>query len=73
MSRSEFKDALYDLVGKELFTGYIDWKDGVLYARQAGELNTGKCPNCGAPRAMAGKGVIKCEYCGAETFLPAEA
>ena len=31
---------------------------------------TGKCPNCGAPQVVGGKGVIRCEYCGAEFFLP---
>ncbi|MGQ9675917.1 MAG: hypothetical protein ACUVX1_09640 [Chloroflexota bacterium] len=71
MSRSQLKDAVYDLVGKELFVGYIDWKEGVLYAREAAQMNTGKCPSCGAPRSMAGKGIVKCEYCGAELFLPA--
>lgn len=71
MSRSQLKDAVYDLVGKELFVGYIDWKEGVLYAREVAQMNTGKCPNCGAPRSLAGKGIVKCDYCGAELFLPA--
>jgi ribosomal protein S27E len=31
---------------------------------------SGKCPNCGAPQVVAGKGVIRCDYCGAEFFLP---
>lgn len=70
-SRAEVKDALYDLVGKELFVGYIDWKEGVLYAREAAQMTTGKCPSCGAPRSVAGRGIVKCEYCGAELFLPA--
>lgn len=69
LSRDQVKNYVYDLVGKGLFTGYIDWKDGVLYAKQASELKTGKCPNCGGQLELAGKGVIKCPYCGAETFL----
>ena len=71
MSRTQVKEALYDLVGKELFVGYIDWKEGVLYAREAAQMTPGKCPSCGAPRSLVGKGIVKCEYCGAELFLPA--
>jgi ribosomal protein S27E len=68
------KAAIYDLVGKGLFTGYVDWKAGKLVSSDAAAINqavlTGKCPNCGAPQVVAGKGVIRCEYCGAEFFLP---
>ncbi len=68
------KSAIYDLVGKGLFTGYIDWKGGKLVSADAATLNqavaNGKCPNCGAPQVVGGKGIIKCEYCGAEIFLP---
>jgi len=71
MSKSEVRNAIYDLVGKELFTGYADWKEGVLYAKDVAQMQLGQCPNCGAPRTVAGKGVVKCEYCGAELFLPA--
>ena len=63
-----------DLVGKGLFTGYVDWKAGRLISQDATLLankirDTGKCPNCGAPLSLAGKGLVKCEYCGAEYFL----
>jgi ribosomal protein S27E len=34
---------------------------------------SGKCPNCGAPQVVGGKGVIRCEYCGAEFFIPKSA
>ncbi len=69
VSRDQVKDHIYDLVGKGLFTGYIDWKEGVLYAKEAAEMETNKCPNCGATREFVGKGIVKCEYCGAELFL----
>ncbi len=69
VSRDQVKDYIYDLVGKGLFTGYIDWKEGVLYAKEAAEMETNKCPNCGATREFVGKGIVKCEYCGAELFL----
>jgi len=69
LNREEIKNAIYDLVSKGLFTGYINWDDGVLYSRQASELKGGKCPNCGGDIKLAGKGVTKCSYCGAEIFL----
>lgn len=60
---------VYDLVGKKLFTGYVDWKGGVLQSQEAADIPQDKCPNCGGQLEMAGKGVVKCPYCGAETFL----
>ncbi|MCL4458456.1 MAG: hypothetical protein M1136_01495 [Chloroflexi bacterium] len=69
-SREQIKGYIYDLVGRELFTGYIDWSQGLLYAQEAAQLKEGnKCPNCGATLTLAGKGIIKCEFCGAEIFL----
>ncbi|MEA3335316.1 MAG: hypothetical protein U9R25_05355 [Chloroflexota bacterium] len=69
-SRSEVKAMIHDLVGKGLFSGYINWEEGVLYSKQAGDMReTQKCPNCGGEQAYAGKGVIVCPYCGSELFL----
>jgi DNA-directed RNA polymerase subunit RPC12/RpoP len=70
----QIKKYVYDLVGKGLFTGYVDWKAGRLISQDATLLankirDTGKCPNCGAPLSLAGKGLVKCDYCGAEVFL----
>jgi hypothetical protein len=74
MTLDQVKNALYDLVGKGLFTGYVDWKVGKLVSADAAVINqavvTGKCPNCGAPQVVGGKGIIRCEYCGAEFFIP---
>lgn len=74
MTLDQVKNALYDLVGKGLFTGYVDWKGGRLVSADAAVINqaiiTGKCPNCGAPQVVGGKGVIRCDYCGAEFFIP---
>ncbi len=64
------QDLVRDLVGKNLFSGAINWKDGVLYSRQATEMKADrKCPNCGGQVELAGKGMIQCPYCGAEVFL----
>ena len=66
----QLKADVYDLVGKGLFSGYIDWNGGMLYARQARELREkGTCPNCGGQLELSGKGVIRCPYCGSDIFL----
>ncbi|MEA2574943.1 MAG: hypothetical protein QOH93_2241 [Chloroflexia bacterium] len=74
MPMDQVKSAIYDLVGKGLFTGYVDWRSGKLVSSDAAAITTaaisGKCPNCGAPQVVGGKGVIRCEYCGTEFFLP---
>lgn len=69
LSRDAVKNYIYDLVGKGLFTGYINWDDGVLYAKSAAEMRTTKCPNCGGERELVGQGIVKCPYCGSELFL----
>lgn len=70
VSMDQLKSYIYDLVGKGLFTGYIDWKSATLYAAEAAKLETRTCPNCGGVRELVGKGVVKCPYCGAELFIP---
>jgi DNA-directed RNA polymerase subunit RPC12/RpoP len=68
-TRDQVKNYIYDLVGKGLFTGYINWSDGVLVSKTAGEMKTTKCPNCGGEREVVGQGVVKCPYCGSELFI----
>lgn len=68
LTREQIKGYVHDLVGKGLFTGYINWNDGVLYAKEASEMRR-KCPNCGGELQLAGKGVFQCPYCGTEIFL----
>ena len=69
LTRDQVKEYIYDLVGKGLFAGYINWDEGVLYSKQASELPRDKCPNCGGELELAGKGVVRCPYCGTEIFL----
>lgn len=66
----QVEDMVRDLVGKGLFSGAINWNDGILYSREAAAMKAEhKCPNCAGELELAGKGVIKCPFCGAEVFL----
>jgi hypothetical protein len=67
---SQVKNWIYDLVGKGLFSGYVNWEEGVLYSEQASQLrDETRCKHCGGEIKLAGKGVVSCPYCGTEYFL----
>ncbi len=66
----QVKDAIYDLVGKRLFTGYVNWQAQRVYSVAAANMPTDKCPNCGGTLELGGKDVVVCPYCGTEIFLP---
>jgi hypothetical protein len=69
-TREQIEGDLYDLVGLGLFTGFVDWRKGVLHSVEAAQLQGRQtCPNCGGELELAGKGLIICPYCGAEIFL----
>lgn len=66
----EIKSELYDIVGKGLYSGYINWDRGLLYSAEASQLRELKqCRNCGGQLDLAGKGVVRCPYCGTDYFL----
>ncbi len=68
-TRDETRQLIYDLIGKQLFSGYVDWDGGVLYSSDAAKLKEGgKCPKCGGELKLAGKGLIQCPYCRTEIF-----
>lgn len=70
-SREEVQGMLYELVNMGLYSGYINWPEGTLYSSEASELRTlDRCKNCNGQLELAGKGVIRCPYCGTEYFLP---
>lgn len=69
-TRGEVQDQIYSLVGMGLFSGYINWDEGVLYSEQASSLrDLDRCKNCGGELKLVGKGVVTCPYCGTEYFL----
>jgi len=68
VDRETLRRYVYDLVGKGLFTGYINWDQGMLYSSVGADARNDSCPNCGAKLEMAGKGTLRCPYCGTEIF-----
>lgn len=69
-TRDKVQASLTELVGRGLFSGYVDWKAGMLYSVEASKLqNRQTCPNCGGKLELVGKGKISCPYCGADIFL----
>jgi DNA-directed RNA polymerase subunit RPC12/RpoP len=70
LPREEIERMIHDLVGKQLFSGAINWDKGVLYSVESQKLTgDSKCPNCGGDLVFAGKGLIVCPYCGSQVFL----
>lgn len=66
----QVKSWIYDLVGKGLFSGYVNWDEGILYSQQASQLEgQTQCQHCGGQLSLAGKGVVRCPFCGTEYFL----
>lgn len=64
------KNMVHQLVGLQVFSGYIDWKDGTLYSSEASNLRElENCKNCGGEIELVGKGVVACPFCGTEYFL----
>lgn len=69
-SQSEVQDMIHSLVGMGVFSGYINWDEGVLYSEDAAGLrDLERCKFCGGELKLAGKGVVTCPYCGAEYYL----
>ena len=69
LTRDQVRDYIYDLIGKDLFRGYVNWDRGELVSAEAAQIKDGTCPNCGGHLELAGKGLVRCPYCGTETYL----
>ena len=64
------QNMIYKLVGMGVFSGYVNWDKGELYSAEASALRDLKtCKNCGGAVSFAGKGILKCPYCGTEYFI----
>lgn len=73
LTRDQVKQHIYDLIGKDLFRGYVNWERGELVSAEAAQIKEDTCPNCGGKVELAGKGLVRCPYCGTETYLSAVA
>jgi DNA-directed RNA polymerase subunit RPC12/RpoP len=71
LSRDKVKALVADLIGKDLFRGYVNWERGELVSAEAAQMKDGVCPNCGGKLELAGKGLVRCPYCGTEIYLSA--
>jgi hypothetical protein len=70
VSVDSVKDMLQQLVGLQVFSGYINWEKGTLYSSEASKLRElDKCKNCAGEIKLAGKGVVACKFCGTEYYL----
>lgn len=66
----QIQDIVHQLVGLQVFSGYVNWDDGILYSSEASHLRElENCKKCGAPIELVGKGLVACKYCGTEYFL----
>ncbi len=70
VSGDTIKNMVHQLVGLQVFSGYANWQNGVLYSSDASQLRElDKCKNCGGEIQLVGKGIATCKYCGTEYFL----
>jgi hypothetical protein len=70
-NRDDVQRWVHDLVGMGIFSGYVNWDEGILYSVEASQLrDMTRCKHCGGEVQLAGKGVVRCPYCGTEYFLP---
>jgi hypothetical protein len=70
-TRDQVQRQVHALVGMGVFSGYVNWDEGVLYSAEAASLrDLDRCKHCGGELKLVGKGVISCPFCGTEYFLP---
>ena len=64
------KKLVHELVGLQVFSGYVNWDKGIIYSSDAANLRKlDKCKNCGGEIKLVGKGTVACPFCGTEYFL----
>ncbi len=66
----DVKQLVHQLVGLQVFSGYVNWDNGTLYSSEASQLrDLSACRNCGGEIDLTGKGIAVCKFCGTEYFL----
>ncbi len=69
-SKQDVKHIIHHLVGMGLYSGYVNWDEGVLYSLEANQLRMmSHCAHCNGELKLAGKGISQCPYCNTEYFL----
>jgi hypothetical protein len=70
VSADTVRDMVHQLVGLQVFSGYANWQEGMLYSAEASQLRElDRCKNCGGEIELVGKGIATCRFCGTEYFL----
>ncbi|MBL8162829.1 MAG: hypothetical protein JNJ61_12650 [Anaerolineae bacterium] len=70
VSADKVRSLIHQLVGLQVFSGYVNWEKGVIYSSDAGSLRgLQQCKNCNGDIQLVGKGVVTCKFCGTEYFL----
>ncbi len=71
ISVDRVRNLIHQLVGLQVFSGYVNWDKGIIYSSDAKQLRElDKCRNCGGEIKLVGKGVLNCKFCGTEYYLP---
>lgn len=70
ISADKVRSLVHQLVGLQVFSGYVNWEKGVICAAEARSLSGfEQCQVCNGDIQLAGKGVLTCKFCGTEYFL----
>jgi hypothetical protein len=70
VSADKVRALIHQLVGLQVFSGYVNWEKGIIYSSNAGSLRgLQQCKNCNGDIHLIGKGVVTCKFCGTEYFL----
>ena len=69
-NQQDVKELIYDLAIKNLFHGYINWDNQILYPTLSSALQGAtSCPYCGGKQEFIGKNIEQCLHCNTQIFL----
>lgn len=64
------RDMIQELGRWQVFSGYVNWQEGVLVAMQTEALRSAQdCQHCGERLDFVGQQAVRCSACGTEYFL----